>query len=264
MRPSMTFFSYREAAPSAEFSHLIWSFWEFRVAEDAPGPLRHEVFPDGCISIFYLTNKKYNFSLLGCSSLPSETVVTEVVPGNIYWAFRVAPAACASVFGTAPEKLPRGPGFEYAPLTAGLTDELDKCDSFEQAIAVFERRFANLSLAPDDLDDNVVKAVQMIEESKGMAKITDIANSIGISMRHLQRNFRKHTGLTPKQFTRTRRFRATAISMLNDIELNWAQRAAEFGFTDQSHLSNEFSAVSGRSPNSFAEKVSKIDHGDLL
>lgn len=260
----MNHLNYREATPPLELRHLIWSFWEFRVADDAPGPLRHEVFPDGCISIFYLTNKRYNFSLLGCSSLPSETVVTEVVPGNIYWAFRVAPAACASVFGTAPESLPRGPGFEHAPLTAGLVDELDKCDSFEQAIAVFECRFANLSITPEDLDDNVVKAVQMIEASKGMAKIAEIAENIGVSMRHLQRTFRKHTGLTPKQFTRARRFRATAVSMVEDSDLNWAQRAAEFGFTDQSHLSNEFAAVSGRSPNSFADKVSKIDHGDLL
>jgi AraC-like DNA-binding protein len=46
--------------------------------------------------------------------------------------------------------------------------------------------------------------------------------------------------------------------------LNWATRAAEMGFTDQSHLTHEFVAVTGRSPNSFAEKVKQIEHGNLV
>lgn len=259
-----SYMHYGETLPSPALSHLIWSHWEFRVAEEAPGPLRHEIFPDGCISIFYLTNKKYNFSLLGCSGLLRETLVTDVVPGSTYWAFRTAPAACATVFGTDPDKLQRGPGFKSPPFTASLIEELDKCGSFEQAVRIFERKFSELGIAPENLDDIVVRAAQMIEESKGMAKIADIADTIGVSIRQLQRNFRRHTGLTPKQFARARRFRAAAVSLLEQADLNWAQRAAEFGFSDQAHLNHEFSSVAGRSPNSFADKVSKIEHGKLV
>jgi AraC-like DNA-binding protein len=46
--------------------------------------------------------------------------------------------------------------------------------------------------------------------------------------------------------------------------MNWASRAAEMGFADQAHLTHEFSMLTGRSPNSFAEKVKRIEHGELI
>ena len=255
---------YREIAPSPELSHLIWSFWEFRVDERAPGPLRHEVFPDGCISIFYFANRRYDFAGIGCSGLIKENWVTEVLPGNLYWGVRVAPAACAQVFDADPARLQRGPEFENPRLTAGILEEMNNCAGIDQAIVIYEDRFESLGIALSQLDSKVVEAVETIEETKGNTKIAEIAEMIGLSTRHLQRSFRRSTGLTPKQFTRARRFRATAVSMVEDAGLNWAQRAAEFGFTDQAHLNHEFSSVTGRSPNSFAEKVGEIDHGDLV
>lgn len=43
-----------------------------------------------------------------------------------------------------------------------------------------------------------------------------------------------------------------------------ATRAAEFGFADQSHLTHEFSRLTGRAPNSFAATIERIEHGDLI
>src|ERR1700754_1297553 len=93
---------YSERLPEKDISHLVWSFWEFRVDENAPGPLRHEVFPDGCISVFYYCNKKFGYSGIGCSALNLETFVSDVHPGNFYWGMRISPAACARIFGFDP------------------------------------------------------------------------------------------------------------------------------------------------------------------
>lgn len=46
--------------------------------------------------------------------------------------------------------------------------------------------------------------------------------------------------------------------------MNWANRAAEMGFSDQSHLIREFIALTGRTPKGFSSKIGKTDYGDLV
>jgi transcriptional regulator GlxA family with amidase domain len=57
---------------------------------------------------------------------------------------------------------------------------------------------------------------------------------------------------------------AAAVSLVEETEMNWANRAAAMGFADQAHLTHEFSTLTGRSPNSFAERVKKIEYGKLV
>src|SRR5262249_27733744 len=103
-----------------------------------------------------------------------------------------------------------------------------------------------------------------IEASQGEAKMAEDAAGVGLSTRQLQRSFRKETGLTPKRFSRSRRIRAAAVNLVERADLNWAGRAAEIGFTDHAHLNHEFVSLTARSPNSLAERVAKIEHGDLV
>jgi AraC-like DNA-binding protein len=85
-----------------------------------------------------------------------------------------------------------------------------------------------------------------------------------LSVRQLQRRFLNATGLTPKQFARVQRWRATAIKLAGDTESKLVDCAAELGFTDQAHLSRECASLTGRSPKSFTEKVRQIEHGNLV
>ncbi|HRH42035.1 MAG TPA: helix-turn-helix domain-containing protein, partial [Pyrinomonadaceae bacterium] len=87
---------------------------------------------------------------------------------------------------------------------------------------------------------------------------------LNLSTRQLERRFKASSGLSPKQFARTRRIRATAVDLVENNKQNWANRAAEIGFADQAHLTREFVSVTKRSPNSFAEKVKQIKHGNLV
>ncbi len=265
-----SYLHYREAAPAEEIAHLVWSFWEFRVSEDAPGPLPHEIFPDGCISLFYFCNKKYGYDGLMFSSLRLETFVTQVQPGNLYWGMRLAPAACAQVLGCDPANVPDGPpavvsgGATASQLTGGLHEKLGACGDFSRAMKVFGDALKKLNISPETVDEKVAETVRLIEISSGEIKVAELAAAVNLSTRQLERRFRKTTGFTPKQFIRARRIRAAAVSVVENAEMNWADRAAETGFTDQSHLTHEFVSLTGRSPGSFAENVGKIEHGDLV
>jgi len=76
---------YREIASSPEISHLVLSFWEFLTQGENPEPIVHEVFPDGCISLFYYRNKNADVNILFISGLSLETRKIQIFAGDTYW-----------------------------------------------------------------------------------------------------------------------------------------------------------------------------------
>jgi len=258
---------YREAAPKPELSHLVLSFWEFTVADGNFASIQHEVFPDGCVSLFYYRNENFNLKQLILTGLNLESVVAPVFPTDIYWAMRISPAACANLLRADPTNFvgKRSVEIEKFPhLTDGLFEKFNACRNFDEAVAVYENQLRKIDLGEKSFDEKIEQAVKIIGQRSGEIKISELAVQLNLSVRQLERRFKNSSGLTPKQFLRARRIRATAIDLVENESVNWANCAAEMGFSDQSHLIHEFVSITKRSPNSFAEKVKQIKHGNLI
>lgn len=259
--------SYREIAPSTDVSHLVFSFWEFAAANQVFSPIQHEIFPDGCISLFYHRNDDHHLKQLAFNGLNLESVTVPVFPNDIFWGMRISPAACANVLRDNPANL-KAIGLveaeKFPSLTEGLLAKLNTCEKFDEAVDAYENHLRELNFKQDISDGKVAEALRIIEETGGEVKIALLAEQVKLSVRQLERRFRKTSGVSPKQFARTRRIRATAVDLVENGRLNWANRAAEMGFSDQSHLTHEFVSVTKRAPNSFAEKVSHIKHGNFV
>ncbi len=258
---------YREIAPSDDLRHVILSFWEFAVPDAAPAIVEHEVFPDGCASLFYLRNSKRGLNVTGISGLQLNTVVRSVSAGDTYWGMRISPASCSILLRMDPSGMAgeRNAALNSFPhLTDGLAEELSSSPNLEAAVPVLERRIRKLFDPLPNPDVAIAKAVEIIEETRGEVRVDELGNMLDLSTRQFQRRFKASSGLSPKQYIRTRRIRATAVVLVEDGNVNWADRAAEMGFSDQSHLTHEFVAVTKRSPTAFAENVKKIEHGDLV
>lgn len=258
---------YQEITPSKEVSHLVLSFWEFKTANENFGTIRHEIFPDGCISLFYHRNENFNLRQIAFSGLNLETIVAPVFPSDIFWGMRISPAACENVLGENPanfKSIRMTEAERFPHLTKGLLEKLNDCKNFDEAVSVYENRLKELNFDSKYYDEKVAQAIEIIEETSGEIKISELAEQLNLSTRQLERRFKKSSGLPPKQFARTRRIRAAAIDLVENKKVNWANRAAEMGFADQAHLTHEFVSVTKRSPNSFAEKVKEIEHGNLI
>lgn len=258
---------YREEIPSDKTSHFILSFWEFKVDDKISAPLMHEVFPDGCISIFFLRSKKYSFQKLAVAEIRLKSDFIPVDPGDCVWGMRILPEACSAFFGIDPLTI-KGPDFDFQTLgerfSPELVSNLSDCETFTEGIEVYENYAKNFGVKKEEIDERLAKATRIFIETQGLAKISETAKEIGLSERQFERNYRKASGLTPKQFSRICRFRATAIDMVKNSTQNWAHRAAEKGFTDQSHLNREFSNLTGNSPVEFSENVSRIHHEKII
>ena len=259
---------YREAAPSYDLESYILSFWELAVPVDSPDQPAYEIFPDGCSSLFYIRNVDRRISLVGISGLMLETITRPVFAGDTFWGMRLSPAACSALLRVDPAKFLRVQmpisASDLPHLAEGLLDQIAGSATFEDFISICEKRIRDMVSDGCHYDAAVSEAVRSMTAGPGEIRIDRLAASLGLSTRQFQRRFKASSGISPKQFLRTRRIRATAVDLVENRDQNWAARAAELGFADQAHLTHEFVSLTNRSPSSFAETLRDISHGDLI
>lgn len=258
---------YQEQPPPEQLRPYILSFWEFRGPDPGSPPAEHRIFPDGCVSLFFYRSSLSGVRHVGVTPLFTEAVVRAAQPGDITWGMRISPAAGRLLLGTSPaafrSSLSTRP-FEARHMTDGLDEKLAGVSHFDEAVAVFTEKIAAVAASAGDADQKVATAVDAICAAGGNIRVTDLAETVGLGVRQLQRRFARSGGISPKEFARIRRIRAAAYVLVEDGSVNWADRALEMGFADQSHLTNEFNAVTGHSPGRFAREVRSIEHGEMV
>ncbi|MEP6944741.1 MAG: AraC family transcriptional regulator [Acidobacteriota bacterium] len=259
---------YRETVPADDLRDHILSFWEFAVPADAPELVDFEIFPDGCVSLFHFRNRRDGIDTIGLTGLNLSTVAKRVSPGDEIRGVRFSPAALAGMLGRDPKYLVDGNGSGCEDLPGILGDvfeQVSQAGEFVEAVNVFESYFRNIiATGAGRVDLKIASAVSLIEAARADINVENLANSVGLSTRQLQRRFKVSSGLSPKQFIRCRRMRYAAVHLVEQTLRNWAERAADIGFADQSHLTHEFAAITNRSPVDFARGIARVDHGEII
>lgn len=80
--------------------------------------------------------------------------------------------------------------------------------------------------------------------------IAGLVTCSGYSHRRFIALFRGAIGLSPKEYARVMRF-DRALTLAGDPAQSWAEIAFSAGYSDQAHLSREFSALAGMSPQAW-------------
>ncbi len=97
----------------------------------------------------------------------------------------------------------------------------------------------------------VVWAWRRLVETDGRVAVGALAEELGWSRKRIVARFREEVGLPPKAAARLVRFERTRALMERTERPDWARIAVECGYYDQSHLINDFRAVTGRTPATF-------------
>lgn len=97
-------------------------------------------------------------------------------------------------------------------------------------------------------------ALRAIRTGADSARIGIIAEEIGISHKHLLREFDRCVGLTPKVFARLCAFQRVIQSVGQRTHVDWSSTAVLCGYYDQAHLVREFRAFSGMTPSTYLTK----------
>jgi AraC-like DNA-binding protein len=80
------------------------------------------------------------------------------------------------------------------------------------------------------------------------ARVKHVVERMGVSHRHFIRVFAAEVGITPKLFGRVVRFQQALTRARSAVAPHWAEIALACGYSDQSHLVNDFVSFSGITP----------------
>jgi AraC-like DNA-binding protein len=91
---------------------------------------------------------------------------------------------------------------------------------------------------------------------RSLSRVEDVAARHGLSVRALQRLFRRFVGVGPKWVLQRYRLHdaVTAIDTAPSVMADLAGLAASLGWSDQSHFTRDFTAAVGVSPHAYAAR----------
>lgn len=105
--------------------------------------------------------------------------------------------------------------------------------------------------------------IRHMEKSHDQLRVSELAEMCFKSRRQFERNFLEVAGLPAKLFAEIIRFRR-ASAMLARSNLPLAQIAADLGYSDQSHLTHEFSRFYGQPPSRLRKDVAFLQDAASL
>ena len=88
-----------------------------------------------------------------------------------------------------------------------------------------------------------------------MGRVDELALDAAMTVRAVQRLFRRHVGASPKQVIRRLRLQQAARFVERGDAQSLADLALSLGYADQAHLARDFRAATGRSLRSFERRL---------
>lgn len=146
------------------------------------------------------------------------------------------------------------PADELVRAGPALAAGLRSAASDAARVIIVKDYVGSLGLTPTPDLAAVQRAVELLVAGPGVRRVTDACTLMGTSERRLQRLFADYLGLTPGWVLRRGRLHAAVerlIELADHRSEPLADVAAEFGYADQAHLSNEFRRFLGMPPASW-------------
>jgi AraC-like DNA-binding protein len=142
-------------------------------------------------------------------------------------------------------------GDEGRALQERLLREPDWADRFRIVDTFIARRLSRARPA----SPAVAWAWKRLRETNGAATVSDLANSVGWTRKHLAARFHEQIGLPPKAVGRVMRFRRAELAIRDGMELSWGELAHRSGYYDQAHFNRDFREFTGLTPSDYIARL---------
>lgn len=253
---------YKEIEPSQDLCSFVASYWSFKVEDyKKKEAIEHTILVDGCISLVFVSDPRHSEIAQVFAGPSIRNQEAEVYPGGLYTGIRFIPSMPYCLFGVSGLEIRNSKTWAIPFLRNIDFSEVLECismkkDPFKKFDAILKKYINKYSPKPDSA---VLKAVNDIIAKNGNIRIKDVVKNSPASERHLQRKFKKLTGLTLKEFARIRRLRASVIDMILRHKES-GKAALDSGYFDQAHFNNDFSMIVGSNPSEFNAYIKHIEH----
>lgn len=220
---------YREYSPCEALKPYIRCFWT------SVGQSGRLIIPDLCADIIFdIQNNEALFCGVSDEAFVSDRL-TETF-GIRFYSWSAALFAEDSLCGTLNGCFELGQHF--GRLEKELAPKLTCAKTTEQRIALSEKFLIN------NIHERncgvFLSAVGEIITLRGACTTESVSKKLHISSRQLERVFSEYSGLTPKKASMLIRYQCLWRDILSGQRFNGAEKAAEYGYSDQSHLLKAF------------------------
>lgn len=255
---------YREIPPPQELRHLIEACWHYR--PDFSGPKRDILVPEGVIDVIFNFGAPYHRCAADMSADQAQWVHKDVIAGQrsklfeVRWprntklfAIRLNIVNAASLLGVSMNTITD----QVIPLDSTPLAKLPlalrelQFDDFRALTNISYAFFSSLSeqlSAPPAL---LEQCIRRINNARGDLEIQPLCDELGIHRKTLERLFKHHVGLTPKQYLRTIRLHYFLQLHHKTHEPGLIGPVLDAQYYDQSHCIKEFKRFTGQSPGRF-------------
>ncbi|WP_242918483.1 helix-turn-helix transcriptional regulator [Pontibacter liquoris] len=240
---------YKETKPCNALEPFIHSYWELKGDEHDRQWERN--FPDGCAGLVMnladtcLTDNGRVSMAFGKTYVVGATTSFKdsFIDSNTHLVgVCLKPAAFANFYTYAAQN----------ELTE-LTVEFEKANSFK-IDNIMKDSAAYLNQFFTDRIKTTINPLQSIikdiHASHGQLRIKELSKQYNTTVRQLERSFKKHVGISPKEYANIIRFQHTLGIIKNSGEnRSLLDIAYECGYYDHAHLTNEIKRNTGLSPS---------------
>jgi len=240
---------YLKIKPSKELSPFIHFFWELK-GDHYKGQWER-VYPDGCAGILFNLG---NNCLTDNGSLSLEFGKTYVVGAMNSFkdsfididthlvGICLKPASFANFYSSDSQNELTNDTVELEKSSSFSVDKI-----FDNPFTYFERYYSDKIKNRNNPLQSVINDIDL---TGGQMSIYELSKQNGMTVRQLERNFKKYIGLSPKEYSNIIRFQ-NALDMIkkSDKDRSLLDIAFECGYYDHSHLTNEFKRNTGFSPS---------------
>ncbi|HCT81124.1 MAG TPA: AraC family transcriptional regulator [Micromonosporaceae bacterium] len=120
------------------------------------------------------------------------------------------------------------------------------------AVAIMNTFLTERVSEPDPTAEVVTAIASRIATDPGLTRVDELASEFDIGVRRLQRLFADYVGVGPKWVIRRYRLHEAAARAANGADLDWVRLAFDLGYSDQAHLTRDFTAIVGIPPARYA------------
>jgi len=153
----------------------------------------------------------------------------------------------------------------YPKLLGDLKSRLNDDGSDDEKVALV-MEFLKKIFTPRDINPSIIKAVDLIKETRGTIKIDALSKEVAYSKRQLNRLFKLQVGISPKEFSQVHAVQ-NCITMLKKEKMSMVDVAVDGGYFDQTHFIKTFKKYCGVTPENFKKtlpsELSNLAHKKL-
>lgn len=268
----MLYLAHKPLPPLSGFVDVLWLYEGYDVPHE-----KERLLPDGSVElvinlaedsirVYDSHDPQKSYTIPGCvvsgprseffvidTAGEASTVGVHFKPGGAFPFFAVPPmelhnqsVALECLWGSASDR---------------LRERLLEAETAENKLKVLECCLLEQLKKPLEHHPVVGFALQQLCNSIQPPKLSRVVDQIGCSQRRFIQLFGDQVGLTPKLFSRVRRFQKVIQSAHSVEAINWTQMALDCGYYDQAHFIHDFQSFAGITPSQYlARKTPHVNH----